>query len=169
LTAASTLIVLYLAGQASAPRPADAVASIQLVDQLGRADALERHRGRPVLAMVVEAGGLRQLRAWEIALRDRLPDLDFFRVADVPRGRGITRQKVLDRLGGRVPDEVSILIDMEGRWAGALGLDTSTPNLLLFDARLELAHVFQGRQTGPMVDRVVAAVLALGDGRPESP
>jgi hypothetical protein len=154
-------MLLSLVAQASAPHPAAAVASIGLEDQLGRRDALERHRGRPVLAMVVDAGALRQLRSWELAIRQELPDLDFFRVADVPRDRGITRQKVLDRLEGRVPQEVSILIDMEGRWAGAFELDTSTPNLLLFDADLELAHVFRGRQTPAMVDRVVAAVEAL--------
>jgi hypothetical protein len=160
-------LFLCLAGQAAGIDPVSAVAAIRLEDQLGRDDALERHRGRPVLAMVVEAGGLRQLRSWELALRERLPELDFFRVADVPRGRGITRERVLDRLEGRVPEEISILIDMEGSWARTLGLDTSSPNLLLFDADLGLAHLFQGRKTGAMVERVAAAVEALaGDASP---
>jgi hypothetical protein len=162
-------LLLALVAQAPAPSPASAVAGLRLQDQLGREDALERHRGRPVLAMVVEAAGLRQLRSWELALRERLPELDLFRVADVPRDRGITRKRVLDRLEGRVPDEVSILIDMEGRWAGTLGLDTSTPNLLLFDANLELAHLFRGRQTEAMVDRVAAAFEALGGAASGSP
>lgn len=158
---AGTAIVLLLAVPVSAPEPARDAASVVLVDQLGREDALERHRGHPVLAMVVEVGGLRKLRSWEQALRERLPDLDFFRVADVPQGRGITRERILDRLEGRVPEEISILIDMEGRWARDLDLDTSRPNLLLFDADLEVTQQFRGGPSDTMVDLVVEAVSGL--------
>jgi hypothetical protein len=145
------------------------VARVVLVDQLDREDALDRHRGQPVLAMVVEAGRLRQLRAWEFALRERVPEVDLFRVADVPTGRGVTRERVLDRLDGRVPEEVSLLIDMEGRFARELGLDTSQPNLLLFDSELRITHRFLGRQTEAMVERVAAALAELGVGSEPSP
>jgi hypothetical protein len=120
------------------------VARVVLVDQLDREDALDRHRGQPVLAMVVEAGRLRQLRAWELALRERVPEVDLFRVADVPTGRGVTRERVLDRLDGRVAlQEAAIDLHAPSHDAAAIQNSRFTNDQAGIARQIELAMLEQ--------------------------
>jgi len=136
-----------------------------LVDQLGRSDGLRAHRGRVVVGLVADLRALRHLKAWEVELRDRLGDaaeeIRFLRVADAPENRGVTRERVIDKLDGRVPDEVSILVDLEGSWRNAYGLETRRPNVLLFDVDGRLRHTVRGTVDPEIAERVAAWVLEL--------
>jgi hypothetical protein len=156
---------VYLASVATlaAGHPADAVV---LLDQHGKADSLGAHRGRRVIALIAQARRLRHLKGWEVQIREALEDpeaVDFLRVADVRPGRGTTRERVLAKLDGRVPPEVSILIDLEGAWREGFGLDTQEPNVLLFDAQGRLVHRFLGRVSRRAAAQVAARVAELGE------
>lgn len=124
------------------PSAADGLREVRLVDQYGAEDRLVDHLGRPVVVIVVTARRLRNLKAWERDLRARFDDLDIVRIADVPADSNASLNDVAERLRERVPDGVSVLIDMDRLWATALALDTSRPNLLLFgpDGALRSAH-----------------------------
>lgn len=150
-------LVLQLALQATPPLAAPA----PLRDQLGNEDSLERHRGRTVLALVVSAKRLRALKGFELELAKRLPGADFLRVADVPRKPPVSHERVAAKLRERVPSQVPIGIDLEGAWAAHYGLDTAEVNVLVFDARGELAARFRGRRSPELMDAIVAAALRL--------
>jgi len=89
---------------------------------VGREDSLRAHRGQVVLVTVVHATGLRKLKSWETALRERLEGVHYIRIADVPADPPLTHDEVAEKLRQRVPEEVSILIDLEGEWRKAFGL-----------------------------------------------
>lgn len=129
-----------------------------LRDQLGREDGLADRRGKTVVALVVDARHLRSLKGWEVELHDRLPQVSFLRVADVPKDPPVTWKRVADKLRDRVPDEVSVEIDLERTWATTYELDTSEVNLLVFDAGGKLTARFRGRRGKPLVEQIVAAV-----------
>ncbi len=129
-----------------------------LVDQFGREDSLELHRGKTVVALVVTAKRLRSIKGWELELHERLPDVGFLRVVDVPEEPKVTRERVAAKLRERVPQQVPIGIDLARSWAAAYGLDTSEVNVLVFGPEGELAARFRGRKSKPLVEQVVAAV-----------
>ena len=138
--------------------PRAAVVTAVLEDQNGRPDSLAAHGGHPVLVLVVTVGRLRNLKGWELDLRQQAPQLDFLRVADVPADEKVEHAEVARRLREHVPSEVSVLIDIEGVWARALTLDTREVNLLLFDAQARLLRAFRGRREPSLVSEVAAAV-----------
>jgi hypothetical protein len=138
------------------------VANQALQDQFGRTDSLAAHDGQVVLVMVVTAKRLRNLKAWERDLRERVADLEVIRIADVPRSDPpVTREHVVDKLVRRVPDEVSVLIDLEGRWAQAFELDTARPNLLLFDRDGGLAGQYRGLHQATTAEQVARRISEL--------
>ena len=141
------------------------IADLRLVDHFGRDDGLTDHRGRVVVAMVVTARRLRNLKAWETNLRARYDGLDFLRIADVPPDPPVTHEQVAQKFARRVPEEVPILIDLAGHWARELELDTSRPNVLLFDREGRLAGSFRERWEEAPVDEVYALLDEL-TGRP---
>jgi hypothetical protein len=51
---------------------------------------------------------------------------------------------VAEKLSARVPEGVSVLIDIDRRWAAALDLDTGRPNLLIIDPEGRLTATFRG-------------------------
>jgi hypothetical protein len=166
------LLLVGSLGLASGAGPLERATSEppELLDQRGRADGLLRHRGRVVVALVADLGALRRIKAWEVELRERIEpgsqEIRFLRVADAPQGRGITRQSVIDKLEGRVPDEVSILIDLDGTWRRAYGLRTHRPNVLLFDRRGRLVRTLRANSEAALADRVVEWIDELRAGDP---
>jgi hypothetical protein len=118
-----------------------------------------------VVALVAELRGLRRLKDWEVELRDRLGDaageVRFLRVADAPENRGVTRERVLDKLEGRVPEEVSVLIDLDGAWRRAYGLDTRRPNVLVFAVDGGLRRTVLGEPGGEIAERVAHWIREL--------
>jgi hypothetical protein len=156
---ASILLGAAVLGQAPA------VAELELVDQHGVADSLAAHRDHQVVVMVVTVGRLRNLKAWEREIRQRHETIRFLRIADIPDEPPVTRERVARKLAARVPEEISILIDMERRWARELELDTGRPNLLLFDREGKLAASFRGRMEADLLGEVLAAIDRLPEAR----
>lgn len=159
---------LVLAAQILAvtvPDPTAALVSLRplaMVDQHGVEDTVAAHRG-PVVVMVVTAKRLRNLRPWERDLRDRFDALDIVRIADVPEDSTATLEQVSAKLRERVPDDVPVLIDIDRRWAGELGLDTSRPNILVLDRRGVLVAAVQGRHDPELAAEVSAAIESSSD------
>ena len=82
-------------------------------------------------------------------------------IAEVPADPPTTYERVVEKLGERIPDDVSVLIDMESLWAGALGLDSTLPNLLLVDREGNLSATYQGRYEPGLGATVVKHVEVL--------
>jgi hypothetical protein len=140
------MVLLLIAGVANASGGGDLelLSGLQLPDQYGELHSLEEHRGQVVVVMVVAAKRLRNVKPWERRLRERFEDLHTVRIADVPPDSSATRDSMAAKLIERVPEGVSVLIDMDRRWAAGLGLDTGRPNLLIFDSDLQLVAAFRG-------------------------
>ena len=146
LAPAAFVLLSVLATSAGSPRDVGSLASLVLRDQRGRPDSLRAHRGHVVLVTVVHVKRLRKVRGWEEAIHERLGDrVQYLRIADVPRKPAVSYEDVATKLRDRVPDEVSVLIDLEQRWATSLGLDTDQPNLLVFDRAGRLVSSYRGR------------------------
>lgn len=129
--------------------------TVQLRDQYGYTDTLAAHRGRVVVVMIVDAKRLRNLRPWARELRERFDDLDTLLIAEVPADPPTSYERVVEKLGERIPDEVSVLIDMESVWTHTLGLDPSRPNLLLVDRKGDLVATYHGSHDPGLASTVV--------------
>ena len=158
--ASLTLLLLALAAPA---RPEELLRAVEteLRDQRGETDSVAAHRGTPTVAMVVTAKRLRNLRGWQRDLQARFDQVDYVLIADVPAEPPVTYERVAEKLGGRVPDGVSVLIDLDRAWATELELDTDRPNLLLFDAEGRLAARFRGRKQDALVEEVARELSQL--------
>jgi hypothetical protein len=158
----STLLTAFVLGTAVLGQTPE-LADLKLVDQFGNAGSLADHRDQVVVVMVVTARRLRNLKAWEKDLRERYDDIYFLRIADIPPDPPVTHEQVARKFTKRVPEEVSIFIDIEGQWARGLELDTGRPNLLLFDREGKLAAAFRGRwETAPLKDVYAAMDELMG-------
>lgn len=143
---------------AGLPSSVDAVSERQIPDQYDQPHSLAELRGQVVVAMVVTAKRLRNIKPWERELRERFDGIAFLRVADVPDDSRATYASVAARLAERVPEGVSVLIDMDRVWATELDLDTGRPNLLIVDRNGQLVTTFRGLCAPelliPVVDRL---------------
>lgn len=126
-------LVVFLTAQAAAA---------ELLDQFGVPDSLEAHGEQVRLVIVVSAKRLRRLKPWEEALWGEYPNLPILRVADIPRTAPTSYEDVAAKLRKRLPEDVPVLIDLDGVWAERFGLDVSVPNLLIFapDGTLVATH-----------------------------
>ena len=158
-----TLLLALVLGAPGLPEARDVgpLADLRLVDQYGREDSLEAYRGQVVLVMVVHAKRLRKLRSWEAALRGCVKEVHYLRIADVPADPPVTREEVAKKLRERVPKEVSILADLDRRWAKTLGLDTGQPNLLVFDRGGRLVGAYRGDGSPALEARVCRDLQTL--------
>lgn len=153
-----SIAVLALAAAAGLGTLADT----RLPDQHGGSDSLAAHRGSAVVAVVVDARRLGTVRKWEKELITRFPKLHVLTVADVNEKQPTTLERVSGVLAKRVPPEVTVLIDMERLWAREFGLDTSAPNLVVFDASGAVVAKFSGRYSDELAAQVVEQVGAAG-------
>lgn len=135
-----------------------AAAPPALPDQLGAEHGVADFAGETLLVIVVTARKAKHIGRWEQALRDDYPELRSLRVADVPDDPNADFEQVAAKLRKRVPENVSILIDMENQWARAYELDTEEPCLLLLDAEHNLITTFRGRAKRNRVQEVKAAL-----------
>jgi hypothetical protein len=166
LLAGATLAIAPAAeAQTVAQRvPVPAAPTAELRDQYGRGDSLAAHRGKPQVVFVVSAPRLRRLKDWEVELDRRLEGVGFLRIADVPPEPGQPPPRFEDvakALRRRVPEEVSILIDLERRFARDLELDTREVNVLLFDAAGGWIGHLRGRPTPENLDQVTTRLESL--------
>jgi hypothetical protein len=132
-----------------------AVSHVLLGDQHGLQDSLAEHRGNVVVVMVVTAKRLRNIKPWERHLRERVDGVHYLRIADVPADSRATHDTVAAKIRERVPEGVSVLIDMERVWATELQLDTERPNLLIIDRDGSLIGSFRGLFTPELLEPVV--------------
>ena len=147
---------LILAAAVAVPQDAvDAIGSLRLPDQHGVQDSLAEHRGHVVVVMTVTAKRLRNIKPWERHLRERVDGIHFLRVADVPADSKATHTSVAAKIRERVPEGVSVLIDVDRAWATELDLDTERPNLLIIDRDGRLIASFRGLFAPELLEPVV--------------
>jgi len=135
-----------------------------LSDQFGNEIGLDTDAGRVRVAIVVSARKLRRIKPWEQAMREEFPDLVVIRIADVPRSSPTDYDNVAEKLRKRLPADVPVGIDLEGQWAEALGLDTSVPNVLVFDADGKLTHQQSGMYKKSKYPSLQGALLDVSAG-----
>lgn len=136
-----------------------------LRDQFGEPVGLDAAAGRVQVAIVVSARKLRRIKPWEKAMRAEFPDLAVVRIADVPRTSPTEYDRVAEKLRKRLPPDVPVGIDLEGAWAEALGLDTSVPNVLVFDSSGRLAYRQSGMYKKSSYPALQGALLDVAAGR----
>jgi hypothetical protein len=154
-----TLVILSLLSQSATSLAG--LQDIQLRDQNGDPDTLAAHRGRVVVVMVVDAKRLRNLRPWARELRERFDEIETMLIAEVPADPPTTYERVVGKLSERIPDDVSVLIDMERLWATTLDLETSRPNLLLVDRNGSLVASYFGSYDAGLAATVVKHVEVM--------
>jgi len=134
-----------------------------LPDQFGEPVGLDVEAGQVQVAIVVSAKRLRRIKPWEKALRLEFPDLVVVRIADVPRSSPTQYETVAEKLRKRLPPDVAVGIDLEGKWATTLELDTSVPNILLFDTSGELVYRQSGMYKKSKFPPLQAALIEARD------
>jgi hypothetical protein len=135
-----------------------------LADQYGNNSGLENYAGQPVVAIIVSGRKLRHVKAWEEALRKGFPQLLSLRVVDITDEPRPTYEQVAKKLLKRVPEDVSIIIDLDNLWATEYGLDTDEACLLLFDAHGNVMAQFRGRANNTHLAEVSAAITSIVPG-----
>jgi len=126
-----------------------------LPDQYGQNGGLSDYAGEAVLAIVATPRKLRWIERWEAAIRAEMPGLMSIRVADVTDRPAPDYKKVADMLRKRVPEDISVLIDLQSQWANSYILETSEPCLVLFDSEHNIVAKFRGRPKGKLVNDVI--------------
>lgn len=153
-------LLLVLLGVCGTAAGAD-IAAAPLRDQFGNTDSLASHQGKVVVAIVVDVRRLSTIQRWGEELGKRHPDLHFLNVAEMPAEGRVDIARVNATLQKRVPATVPVLIDIERRWATGYGLDTATPNLLIFDREGKLAGQVRGRFSAERAAGITAIIEAL--------
>jgi cytochrome oxidase Cu insertion factor (SCO1/SenC/PrrC family) len=155
----NSLLLLGLLLQTDAPL--GSLQDVQLRDQYGYPHTLAAHHGRVVVVMVVDAKRLRNLRPWAKELGEHFDNLETILIAEVPSDPPTTYERVVEKLSEKIPDEVSVLIDMKSLWAQTLNLDASRPNLLLIDRNGHLTATYRGSHEPGLAATVVKHIEVL--------
>ncbi len=134
------------------------VVSLELRDQFGHTNSLARQRGAPVIAVIVSVRRLSMIERWERDLSERVPGIRFLNIADLPDDVPVDAERTAATLRKRVPAGVAVLMDPDRRWATGYDLDTTLPNLLVFNAEGGLIARFRGRWTAELAAQVAGAV-----------
>ncbi len=140
------------------------LASQVFLDQFGHPDSLARRLGAPVVVVVVNVRRLAMIEQWERDLRERVPGMRFLNVAELPSDVPVDLERTAATLRKRVPAGVAVLMDPARHWATTFALDTTMPNLLVFDASGQLTAQFRGRWTAELAAQVAAAFTRQGGG-----
>lgn len=93
-----------------------------LQDQFGNSGSLNDYSGQAILAITASSRKLRWIGRWERTLRAELPELVSIRIADITDEPRPAEAKVAEMLRKRVPENVSILIDLQNNWASTYEL-----------------------------------------------
>ena len=133
----------------------------ELTDQFGVSGGLVDPAGELQIAIVVSAKRLRRIRPWERALHEFDAGIPVVRIADVPAGSVATYEDVARTFRKRLPEDLSVLIDLEGAWVAAFDLDSSVPNLLIFGADGALLAQHSGMYKRPLFEALAADLSRL--------
>jgi hypothetical protein len=139
LLKAAFLTSLLLTGQTPVS------STLEFKDQAGQTRRVTASNGSPTLVIIVTARRLRTVRPWQRAVLERWEDLQAVLIADVPSTPPPDYERVAKKLSQRVPEGVSVLIDIDRVWASEFDLDTSKPQLLVLDIDGELIYSLSGR------------------------
>jgi len=134
------------------------ILNLELDDQFGNTNSLLRQRGKAVVVVVVSVRRLSMIERWERDLTQRVPDIRFLNVADLPGDVPVDAERTAATLRKRVPAGIAVLMDTDRRWATTYALDTKLPNLLVFDAEGRLLARFHGRWTAELAAQVARTV-----------
>ena len=129
-----------------------------LQDQYGQNSGLGDYTGEAGLAIGVTPRKLRWIGRWEETIRAEMPGLISIRIADVTERPPPEHKKVADMLRKKVPEDISVLIDLQSNWANHYTLETSEPCLVLFDSDHHVVAKFRGRPKGELVNDVMDAL-----------
>jgi len=132
-----------------------------VIDQFGQPVSLSDSEPTVRVAILVSAKRLRRLRKWETALRNRFPQLDILRVADVPRDAPTRYEDVAEVFRKRLPEDVGVGIDLAGDWASQLEVDPSVPNILVFAGSGDLEAVHSGMFSNALFAEAAADIDLL--------
>lgn len=127
----------------SPPAEATDTATLMLRDQFGHSGGLADVDGLQV-AIVVSAKRLRRIKPWEEAIRRIDTDVPVIRVADVLQSPPAAYDAVAEKFRKRLPADLPVLIDLDGVWTQTFHLDTSVPNVLIFDGTGALVATHAG-------------------------
>ena len=145
------------------------ISSLELRDQFGNTNSLQSQRGSAVVAVVVSVRRLSMIERWERDLSERVPGIRFLNIADLPDDVKVDSGRTAATLRKRVPDGVPVLMDTDRQWATSYGLDTTLPNLLVFDAEGRLLARFRGRWSDELAAEVASTVPRSGTGGEPGP
>lgn len=145
------------------------VSSLALRDQYGQSGGLTRGIDGLQVAIVVSAKRLRRLKPWEEAIRKIDADVPVIRVADVPRSPPADYDVVADKLKKRLPEDLAVLIDLDGVWTATFDLDVSVPTVLIFDGSGTLLARHAGMYRHDQFDLLAADLTAAPSGTRQSP
>ncbi len=138
------LVISLLLAHASQAEPQRLSELPQLIDQYGETLKIDQADSEVAIAIVVSAKRLRRLKKWEMALRERFPELMVLRVADVPQTTAVQHADVAKVLEKRLPPNFPVGIDLNGEWSARLDVDSSVPNIVVFNADGELHSIHPG-------------------------
>ena len=136
--------MLLLGASGAHAADSEQLARLALMDQFGAPGGLVNDADGLQVAIVVSAKRLRRLKAWEQAIRQIDTDVPIVRVADVPRTAPTEYESVAEKLRKRLPEDVNVLVDLEGVWAETYTLDVNVPNVLIFDGAGTLLATHSG-------------------------
>ena len=137
---------------------------LALIDQFGERGGLATDADGLQVAIVVSAKRLRRLKPWEQAIRQIDAEVPIVRVADVPRTAPTEYESVAEKLRKRLPEDVNVLVDLEGIWAAAYALDVNVPNVLIFDGSGALLAVHSGMYKKAYADALKVDLLEQSAG-----
>jgi hypothetical protein len=129
-----------------------------LPDQYGQSGGLDQYPDQALLVIVASGRKLRWIGRWEEQLRAELPQLVSLRVADIKETPRPSLQQVATKLRKHVPENVSILIDLDNAWASEYQLDTDEPCLLILDQDHGLIAQYRGRPKTELVNQVLSSL-----------
>lgn len=120
---------------------------------------------QPTILIVVAAQRLRLTKAWELAIRESIGDVQIIRIAELKADAEI--EAVRRKLGRRIPAEIDLLLDAGGNWAQQLELDVNEPSLLLLRSDRSVHLLARGRHSPERLDKLLSALSADDAGREE--
>ncbi len=133
---------------------------VVLKDQFGRSGSTEAHAGRTVLMLYGRPSGLRRMKGWEVAAREKA-GADAFEVVRAVDARAVrgkkTEAEVNKRLRESVPPEISILIDWDGALQAAYAIPEEEVTVTLLDPAGRACRTL----TGPVSDSGLSQIVDL--------
>ncbi len=159
------MAVILLFGQSAFSEVAGGLGALsELKDQHGDPGGLSTEADGIQIAIVVSAKRLRRIKPWERAILEFDDTLELIRIADVPRSTPTEYQRVAEKLRKRLPDNVNVLIDLKGVWVSEFRLDSSTPNILVFDRAGRLLAQHAGMYKRALFDALQADLELIQSG-----